>query len=198
MPIATYYHYTADADSHVGSVLQQGVITTTESNISLQRTHLGPDVVWLLDRPMQAWEDHGLRYLIGSAKTAVEVAVDLPSEEVHDWRTWAQQHGSDPKTIALLTRTGGGRTQSRHWRVIERPILSAEWRHVRWTVSGRLLTPNPLTGCWCAPGTTPVVSGDAAGCRGRAAGAVCRPAADLRPTACSDDVSGAAPVADRH
>jgi hypothetical protein len=45
----TLYHYTAPATSHLGSILEEGRLTLSESNLSFETQNAGPRVVWLTD-----------------------------------------------------------------------------------------------------------------------------------------------------
>lgn len=138
--VGTFFHYTAAHDSHLGSILREGVIRTTESNVSLSVEHAGPRVVWLLDEPLRDGENHGLTHRsLGGVKMAVEIAVLLPVREVHAWRAWATESGSDAATRRTLAMTGGGWAQAARWRVIERPIPRSEWRHLRFRESGEVI-----------------------------------------------------------
>jgi hypothetical protein len=156
---ATFFHYTSDLATHIGSILRTGIIRTTESNLDINKPHAGPDVVWLLDEPLRPGEDHGLRTrqpgLDPRAKMAVEIAVRLPVAEVQPWRDWATAHGIDPAWFRRMCEVGGGEGQAERWRVIERPIPSREWAHVRYVAAGRLLVPHPLTGAWVEQASEP-------------------------------------------
>lgn len=123
------YHFTTTL--HLSSILDEGVLRTTESNVSLRRTHAGPDVVWLTSnptcRPMKEWGRNGL-----ADKGAVRFTVDVPASEVHRWHDWAKRRGMSEQTIAALAEVGG----SRSWWVIERPIPGDEWAEVIFTATG--------------------------------------------------------------
>lgn len=138
----TYYHYTAPHDSHLGSILRERVIRTTESNLSLRTERAGPDVVWLLDRPLRWGETHGLvtpSNPNGEFKTHAEIAVRLPKDEVHVWTVWSQMRRMDPVDWDVLVAAGGGISQALAWRVIERPIPESEWLTVTNRVTGEML-----------------------------------------------------------
>lgn len=150
----TFFHYTYAGDSHLGSILRSRLLRTTESNVDLRagHAHAGPGVVWLLDRPMSAGDNHGL--IVGQAsfsadaKQQIEIELRVPLREVHLWTEWARRHGSDPHHVAHLVKAGGGAAQARHWFVIARPVPESEWTTIRWRETGRQLTRHPLTGRW--------------------------------------------------
>lgn len=137
----TYYHYTAPVESHLGSIMAEGAIRTTESNLSLRVDRAGPDVVWLLDRPLRRGETHGLitPQQQTDLKTHVEFAVRLPKAEVHVWTVWAGERRMHPSDWDVFVASGGGIAQALRWRVIERPIVRAEWLTVTNRVTGELL-----------------------------------------------------------
>jgi hypothetical protein len=103
------YHYTAPFTSHLGAILSVGQINTTESNLSLEREHAGPDVVWLADSTdapgqrwaEQPWEDGR------PVKSLAVLAVELPAERVHHWPAWSVEHGIAPAIADGLAESGG-------------------------------------------------------------------------------------------
>lgn len=139
---ATYYHYTATRGTHVGAIIRDGYIATTESNVSLaaDQPHAGPDVVWLLDGPLRDGDNHGLLYhdpTLRTLKTEIEIAVRLPVAEVRSWAKWAVEQGSDRVTRRTLMKRGGGEAQAHHWCVIERAIPRSQWVHILWRSTGK-------------------------------------------------------------
>lgn len=129
------YHYTANLESHVGSILRDGFIDVTESNISPRRTHAGPDVVWLTTHDVPS-AGHGLDWGHGvPSKRAIRITVDVPVREVHKWREWAAGRGMDPFWMRRLAAAGGANS----WRVVQRPIPQTEWVAVHNMVTGDVL-----------------------------------------------------------
>jgi hypothetical protein len=121
------YHFTSRF--HLDSILRDGVITTTESNVGSPipflrpyGTHVGPDVVWLLDLP-DAGHTHGL----GHEKTEVRIAVEVPAIRWLDWPHTAQMN---PKWFARLVKTGGGIEAAAHWYVFPAPIRASSWEAI--------------------------------------------------------------------
>lgn len=120
----TVYHYTHQ--SHMPSILRAGELRITESNVSFEKAHAGPDVLWLSTDPDligSTASGLGLFGGGGESKAQVRFTLSLPKAEVHVWRDWARQHGSNERAISTLAAAGG----SDAWRVIERPVAQSEW-----------------------------------------------------------------------
>ena len=123
------YHFTAPAArSHLGSILREGWIRTTESNVSLEREHAGPDVVWLTTDG--APEAHagwavGLPGPIDGAKTWARLTVDV--NDAVPWKDFATQHAMKRRDREALTAFGDGDS----WWVALRPIPRKEWAELQ-------------------------------------------------------------------
>lgn len=117
------YHYTSTM--HLPRIEADGYLKVTESNISMRRTHAGPDVVWLTSDRKPNAEAHGLS---GSAvdKTAVRITVEIPDSEATPWLTWSRKHGI---TKAWATILESGR-RAEAWYVVERRIERGQWKAV--------------------------------------------------------------------
>src|SRR6266566_4101820 len=108
------YHYTAPVTSHLGSILQDGQIDTSISNVDIHqpgREEL--KVVWLSDSTdpdAQQW---------GIEKTGAVLVVDLPEESVFHWPSWSRKQGIDPDIYDALAETGG---DPESWWVTTQPI----------------------------------------------------------------------------
>ena len=124
------YHYTCSCDHHLGSILDDGLLRTSESHICSDRPdvlphgeHVGPDVVWLVKskRPV---DGRGLTVQAGFEgcdKTAVRFVVDLADAD--HWPAWSRLQGINP-------RWGRALEQYQYpdlWYVVERPIPKGEW-----------------------------------------------------------------------
>jgi hypothetical protein len=122
----TLYHFTSVY--HLTAIEASGFIGTTESNLSFQREHVGPPVVWLLDTPTADDAPHGLD---GSAvnKRGVRIAVRTKAERWVDWV--ARQPNADAASKDVLIRTGGGPQAASHWWVTEQRIPRSEWESVQ-------------------------------------------------------------------
>lgn len=127
-------------------IQEAGLIRVTESNIGSNShgeppygEHYGPDVVWLTTHPTSEGcrlPRPGTALFPTSAgsfeysrcepeedKTGVRLTVQIPEAECHPWTPWALKHGINRKWKARLEKRN---CIPIWWRVIERPILSAE------------------------------------------------------------------------
>ncbi|MEH6805013.1 MAG: hypothetical protein V7697_18590 [Rhodococcus erythropolis] len=141
-PTVTLYHFTCE--DHLSSILNDGCLRTTESNLSRTRPHAGPDVAWFGTMPeMRPGGSFGLhdgtvssgivdpdngRPYYWADKTAIRITVELPKREVQAWEPFVKKHGIDAKYLeALRSITPNWRRQ----RVITRPVDNTEWIEVR-------------------------------------------------------------------
>lgn len=154
----TLYHYTCL--EHLPKIIQAGFLKTTESNVSIERTQAGPNVVWLTTDPdckhghgidpasvVRNAHDHGItvtpELMQQWDKTRVRFTVRLPNDHVHKWLDWTKKYPMNPlwKKAFISAARGGVGT----WRVVEHPILQDRWvevidRHTGehlWTPRGR-------------------------------------------------------------
>jgi hypothetical protein len=116
--IRTLYHFTSRV--HLGSIMRNGEITTTESNLSMSQAHVGPDVVWLTSDPesprnSEWWQGSFLD------KTRIRITVEVP--DAIRWDDWVAFHKIDKLWRSALMSVGGSPT----WYVVERPVLKDEW-----------------------------------------------------------------------
>lgn len=119
------YHFTAPyRDGHLGAILRDGEITTTESNVSRTRPHAGPDVVWLTDcaDPVShhGWAAHNRVKVFG------RITVDVPERDVMRWSSFCLRHRLKPSWRDTLEAVGGANT----WWLGLRPIGRDEWTAV--------------------------------------------------------------------
>jgi len=119
-------------------ILEAHFLKTVESNVSISRTHAGPDVVWLTTNET-ADAGHGLA---GAPvdKTAIRFTVDLPAREVHKWKEWARSQGSSNSLIQSLAAAGGAGS----WRVTTKPIPIENWVEVRRMTTDEVLVDREL------------------------------------------------------
>lgn len=121
------FHFTTSL--HLPSILDEGMLRTTESNCSRTRPHAGPDVLWLTSSAdvevHQGWQWSGPRRAFVD-KTEVRFTVEVPKRDVYRWWDWAARRGIDQKWARQLAAVGGSRT----WWVIERPVTGDEWIEV--------------------------------------------------------------------
>lgn len=120
-----FYHYTSTL--HLPSILREGVLRTTESNVSWTRDHAAPDVVWLTTCD-EASLGHGLSGVVD--KSAVRITVELPDDWAKRWKKWAPAHGASPRDMEILAQTGGGWEAANTWFVCTRPIPKKYWTAV--------------------------------------------------------------------
>lgn len=128
-----FFHFTSLR--HLDSIEQRGVIIPTESNVGSAvpgmdpfGTHVGPDVVWLLDVEDPYEYGHGL---IGAGqfppredKRAVRIEVDVPAIL---WLAWAPALRSNPAWRHVFMHAGGGEGAYGHWYVWPAPIKRGRW-----------------------------------------------------------------------
>jgi hypothetical protein len=110
--MAALYHFTAPATSHLGSILREGRIRVTESNVSFDEEHAGPPVVWLTSNG----EQHGHGWHAGGPKLGARLTVEAQAEH---YPAWARAHGVSTATLEALAASGGDPAE---WWVVPRPI----------------------------------------------------------------------------
>jgi hypothetical protein len=111
------YHFTCV--EHLASIQRDDLIITTESNVSFEREHAGPDVVWLSSDPGRPPRDswtHGSYY----DKTRIRITVDVP-----DAVKWARTRDVERDARRGLILAGGGTHDD--WYVVERAITVDEF-----------------------------------------------------------------------
>lgn len=120
------YHFTHRL--HLATILEEGRLRTTESNISIAKPHAGPDVVWLFDTPdvPEATTDGSLY----AEKRRVRFTVNLPKAHVQKWSRWAPVRDMDPLWKAAFLQAGGGMDAARHWWIATGPIPASQWLEV--------------------------------------------------------------------
>lgn len=123
------YHFTHRG--HLLSILEEGKIRTTESNISIERAHAGPDVVWLFDIPEVPLTTGESLY---EAKRVVRFKVNIPKQQVHKWTDWGPQKSMSPTWREAFLKAGGGMSAAGHWYVATSSIPVERWEEV--TVNG--------------------------------------------------------------
>jgi hypothetical protein len=124
------YHFTHRG--HLPSILQEGRLRTTESNISIEKVHAGPPVVWLFDTPdVPESTTEGSLY---AEKRQVRFTVSVPKSRVHKWTRWSPALGMDPMWRAAFLKAGGGHPAAMHWWVSTNSIPASQWLEV--TIDG--------------------------------------------------------------
>lgn len=161
----TLYHYTCL--EHLPKILFSGFLKTTESNVSIERSHAGPDVVWLTTDP-DCKHGHGIDQasIVHTArqqgveptpemleqwdKTRIRFTVRLPNNHVHKWLDWSQKFQMNPLWRKAFIKAARGGTGT--WRVVEHPVFQDRWvevidRHTGeylWTPRGRRDIPSKI------------------------------------------------------
>lgn len=128
------YHYTAPITSHLGSILADGRIRTTKSNLSSAREHGGPDVVWLTDSDNpgeQEWVT-----TVSPWKRLAVLVVELDPSRVHHWPEWSRAQGIDEVMYSGSVSSGGDPS---HWWVSTTPIQ-------KWDIRALVIAPLSLEG----------------------------------------------------
>jgi len=101
----------------------------------------GPHVVWLYKKQLIG---KGPKMLLSSTvvkiagsllpttidKSRVEFTVDLPANEVKRADKFFKKHNTPEWWIKILERAGGS-SKVKDWYVIERPVLSNEWKEIK-------------------------------------------------------------------
>ena len=127
----TYYHYTSMV--HIKEIREYGIIKTTESNVSMEEEHAGPDVVWLLKKPLTGQVPEMLTGRaeisgrpFGIDKSRICITVDLPPTEVQRADKFWKKHKVEQWWADRLSSLGG-KSKVKDWYVILRNIPSEEW-----------------------------------------------------------------------
>jgi len=138
------FHFTCNA--HWPSILQQGLLRPTESNIHMRHPHYGPDVVWLTTCPEshQPWM-HSLSVdlVLGVRartpgdyidKGRIRLLVEV--ETAHHWPRWSREHGIKKRWYRALAHTGGDPLT---WYVSETPVYTRDWLEAVDTRTGEII-----------------------------------------------------------
>jgi hypothetical protein len=132
------YHYTAPTTTHLGSILAEGQIKTTESNLSFTKPHAGPDVVWLTDSEDPAEQEWTTD--VSPAKRLAVLGVELDHERATPWPAWARENGIEDGVFEGLAATGGDPDS---WWVTTTPIQ--KWDIVSLTIAPQVVDGEPLS-----------------------------------------------------
>lgn len=119
------YHFTAPyREGHLGAILRDGMIATTESNVSRTHPNAGPPVVWLTDNPAPPMRGGDVIHGLSPLKTLGRIAVEVP--DAMRWRSFCVRHRVKPAWRARLASVGGAES----WWVALRPIPVREFTAV--------------------------------------------------------------------
>lgn len=122
------YHFTSPDDRHLGSILRDGQIKTTESNVSPFKIDAVPRVVWMTTNPDPA--AHAGWSGPTGMKTVVRFTIDVPKFTVMPWTEFARRHNvPDFWQRAMITAAGGGSCY-RSWYVRTTAIPAKNWSAV--------------------------------------------------------------------
>lgn len=128
------YHYTSM--SHLPRIMSRGALLLTESNISGQRMHAGPPVVWFTSHANPD-KGHGLNSVPDEIrqvkdfaeidKTRVRITVELPKRRVTKFVNWSKAQGISPHWLAELATMGGLYS----WWVSTQIVAMDKWVEIR-------------------------------------------------------------------
>lgn len=121
------FHYTAPTTSHLGSILADGRIRTTE--FSFAHEHAGPDVVWLTDSDSP--EEQEWVTATSPLKRLAVLVVELDLARVHHWPDWFRARGVDD---AMHSDSASGGGDPSHWWISTTPIQ-------RWDIKALVIAP---------------------------------------------------------
>ncbi len=126
-----FYHYTCV--EHLEKIIDDGFLKTSESNVSPSEEHAGPDVVWLLKKPLTGQVPEMLTGRaeisgrpFGIDKSRICITVDLPPTEVQRADKFWKKHKVEQWWADRLSSLGG-KSKVKDWYVILRNIPSEEW-----------------------------------------------------------------------
>lgn len=125
------YHMTSTA--HFQRIWAGQHLRPTESNLSMEQEHAGPDVVWLTSdpTPTQGWQRWSVL-----PKDEIRITVEVPRDEARHWPAWARARGITHYWYAGLVSSGGGPQAANTWYVVERAVPAAEWVRVEQIING--------------------------------------------------------------
>ena len=133
------YHFTCPY--HLPAIFRSGRLLPTESNISAERTHAGPDVVWLTRRPMaqhvSSYDQERGAYWPETDKSRIRITVCVPPGEAQHWPKWSRDQGIAEWFYDALARAGGN--DAPNWYVVARAIPQAEWLAIDDLATGEAL-----------------------------------------------------------
>ncbi len=135
--LRTLYHFTGRV--HLDSILADGVLRTTNSNLA--DPPMGQGVVWALDTETVD-HYHGLGdgspiegYVIDGqpvySTDKRNIRVGMRVRDAAPWLTWLETQPHDPRWVRAIIETGGGYGAAEHWYVIPRPVHCFDWSEVR-------------------------------------------------------------------
>ena len=126
-----FYHYTCI--EHLEKIIDDGFLKISESNVSPSEAHAGPDVVWLLKKPLTGQVPEMLTgraeisgRSFGIDKSRIRITVDLPATEVQRADKFWKKHKVEQWWADQLNKLGG-KSKVKDWYVIIRNIPSEEW-----------------------------------------------------------------------
>ena len=134
-----FYHFTCR--HHIPSIIRQGVIKTTESNIHKKFVHYGPDVVWLTNNKLfkQICLDFAHKNLVSSEvlakydKHAIRISIDI--DDAQHWPAWSRSHKIQKGWYRALAKFGDPQS----WYVVERCITQDDWIIIEDVQKGEVL-----------------------------------------------------------
>jgi hypothetical protein len=108
------YHFTSE--HHLPTILAEGVLRTTDPNL------FGTGPTTYINRDTgEVFEEFD--------KRAVRITVEV--RDARRWLDWLKARKYDAKWVQIIISAGGGKAAARHWYVVPRPVVRAEWVEVR-------------------------------------------------------------------
>jgi hypothetical protein len=129
----TFFHFTHPG--HLGSIVEAGRLLPSESNVGApypvtdgpQGSHVGPDVVWLLDSPeiaAQSPTGDDLTHGLYPDKRRIRFEVDVRAIR---WLDWTHAAVMSPDWRRIMIDAAGGMEFAEHWYVFPAAIRRSRW-----------------------------------------------------------------------
>lgn len=133
--MSSLYHFTHPG--HLASIIAEGVLRTSDSNLDPYDPFVEPRVLWLTDLPVLI--DEGTRDGLYAEKRQIRFEVEAP--RARRWMDWAPAKTMDQNWKELLLRRSGGMEAAEHWWVSVKPVPRANWKGILHVPSGLSLDP---------------------------------------------------------
>jgi hypothetical protein len=130
-----YFHYTTL--EHLIKIEKDGFLKLVESNVSLEKEHSGPDVVWLFSDilksvpkmmylPLMKGDSKNLQKAEWTgfmmSKAQVELEITLEKSEVTRADKFLKKHGANDKDVRTLEDAGGYKFTKQYVAINQIPV----------------------------------------------------------------------------